>query len=366
MAKSEDKPLISFIVFAYNQERFIEEAVAGAFGQTYSPLEIILSDDCSTDRTYEVMAQLAGAYRGSHKIKLRRSSRNMGIGAHVSAALREAQGELVVMAAGDDVSWKERSETVFSAWRDAGCSAGAVTSSVRVVDAEGCFVGYTSCRRRSGPICGTFGLVGPSYTLTRECFTRFDSLEGIVGEDQVFGLRALFLGGIVTVDKPLVDYRIHGKSASLNFDTHESYVEMVKEVFRVAKWKAAGAEMRLKDALRLSEQQYDTLVIAQWVLHLRQEHLKSLSWLSKLNVQVDTLSKPLWLHALSIFAPVLSGARARGAGWLLKRVLWRFLRPKKLKPANCFFVGEPTDSNYPLLLKLDEVWRRIHEDGEIT
>ena len=41
-------PLVTFALFAYNQERYVREAVEGAFAQTYQPLEIILSDDCSS------------------------------------------------------------------------------------------------------------------------------------------------------------------------------------------------------------------------------------------------------------------------------------------------------------------------------
>ena len=56
MATTEQgRPLITFALFAYNQEKYIEEAVQGAFLQTYSPLEIILSDDGSTDRTFEII-----------------------------------------------------------------------------------------------------------------------------------------------------------------------------------------------------------------------------------------------------------------------------------------------------------------------
>ena len=46
---ASDRPLVTFALFAYNQEKYIREAVEGAFAQTYAPLEIILSDDCSTD-----------------------------------------------------------------------------------------------------------------------------------------------------------------------------------------------------------------------------------------------------------------------------------------------------------------------------
>ena len=55
------RPLITFALMAYNQEQLIEEAVAGALAQTYSPLEIILSDDCSTDRTFSIMSTSEGS-----------------------------------------------------------------------------------------------------------------------------------------------------------------------------------------------------------------------------------------------------------------------------------------------------------------
>jgi glycosyltransferase involved in cell wall biosynthesis len=49
-------------MFAYNHERFIAEAVRGALSQTYSPLEIIISDDCSTDRTFEIIQSEVAGY----------------------------------------------------------------------------------------------------------------------------------------------------------------------------------------------------------------------------------------------------------------------------------------------------------------
>ena len=56
------KPLLTFALAALNQERFIREAVEAAFAQTYSPLEIILSDDCSDDRTFDIIREMAAAY----------------------------------------------------------------------------------------------------------------------------------------------------------------------------------------------------------------------------------------------------------------------------------------------------------------
>jgi glycosyltransferase involved in cell wall biosynthesis len=64
-----DRSLVTFALFAYNQEKYIREAVEGALAQTYEPLEIILSDDCSSDRTFETMREMAATYDGPHQVK---------------------------------------------------------------------------------------------------------------------------------------------------------------------------------------------------------------------------------------------------------------------------------------------------------
>ena len=61
-ASIQDRPLVTFALFAYNQEKYIREAVEGAFSQTYEPLEIILSDDCSSGGTFEIMQEIAAEY----------------------------------------------------------------------------------------------------------------------------------------------------------------------------------------------------------------------------------------------------------------------------------------------------------------
>lgn len=105
---ANDRPLVTFALFAYNQEKYIREAVEGAFSQTYEPLEIILSDDFSGDRTFEIMKEMAATYRGTHEVRVRQSRANNGLAAHFNDVLVDAKGAYFVVAAGDDISISNR------------------------------------------------------------------------------------------------------------------------------------------------------------------------------------------------------------------------------------------------------------------
>lgn len=55
-----DRPGVTFALLVYNQEQYIHAAVESAFAQTYEPLEIILSDHCSSDHLNEVLRLTLG------------------------------------------------------------------------------------------------------------------------------------------------------------------------------------------------------------------------------------------------------------------------------------------------------------------
>ena len=82
----------------YNQEQYITEAVEGMLAQTYSPLEIIISDDCSTDRTWEILQKIKDNYTGQHQLAIHRNEKNLRIIRNLCTAFHLAHGELVIKA----------------------------------------------------------------------------------------------------------------------------------------------------------------------------------------------------------------------------------------------------------------------------
>jgi GT2 family glycosyltransferase len=224
-----DKPLISFTISCYNQETFIREAVEGAFSQTYSPLEIIISDDCSKDRTFEIAQQMAAAYKGPHIVRLNRNEKNLGISGNANRASALCHGELIVGAAGDDISVPERTSITVQAWNDSGRKATTIFSGYVVIDESGQPVegeaqadlsaGTIKLVHKQGNIAGFLRrrrphITGCACATSRKLLTLFGPLpETVIYEDTAFCFRTILAGGTFTfIDAPLVKYRRHGNN----------------------------------------------------------------------------------------------------------------------------------------------------------
>ncbi len=215
-----DRPLVTFALFAYNLERFVREAVEGALSQTYSPLEIILSDDCSSDSTFDIMQEMTSGYSGPHKIIINRNRVNLGIGGHVNRIMEMASGELIVAAAGDDVSLPGRCEELVEYWQANGRRFKSIYSDVILIDEVGQELGFLSGPPFVGPLDEMLrrfmpGVKGCSHAWTRDVFTRFGPLlPDTVCEDRVIPMRSHLLGGIGHCEKALVHYRQHDGNIS--------------------------------------------------------------------------------------------------------------------------------------------------------
>lgn len=211
MIEITDRPLVTFALFAYNQEHYIREAVEGALAQTYEPLEIILSDDCSTDRTFEMMQEMVAAYEGPHKVVLNRNDENLKLIPHINRTAKLFSGDIVILAAGDDVSHPSRTailSEVFLTHPNAyavfsGITQNKVFKSNRIEPLSGREV-------RAIEILMNAGGIGPgaSYAYRRDVFHwGGDIPESLLSEDKFLPTRSVILGSVVKIDKELVFYR---------------------------------------------------------------------------------------------------------------------------------------------------------------
>jgi glycosyltransferase involved in cell wall biosynthesis len=91
-------PKVSILMPAYNTARFVKEAIWSVIKQTYFNWELIFSDDCSTDGTWET----AQAISNDTRIKFSRNDANIGLVKNRSHAYSLATGDFVCHLDSDD------------------------------------------------------------------------------------------------------------------------------------------------------------------------------------------------------------------------------------------------------------------------
>ncbi len=211
-------PRISLILLACNQQATVRAAAESCLAQIGEPLEIVLSDDASSDGSFAELQAVADAYRGPHQVRARRNPVNLGIGAHYNQLMLETSGALIVSAAGDDLSVPHRVQRLVQAWDASKQCADLIASDCIEMAPDGTLGAYIKnanlatltldawCRK-------TPFTVGATHAFTRRIMYRFGPfIDELWYEDRVMLLRAIASGGALTVKEPLVHYRVGGTS----------------------------------------------------------------------------------------------------------------------------------------------------------
>jgi glycosyltransferase involved in cell wall biosynthesis len=102
--KKMDGPLVSIIVITYNSGEYVLETLESAKAQTYRNIELIITDDCSTDNTLNIVGEWVSENRSEFvNVRVLASSFNSGIPSNCNRGLSGSTGEWVKIIAGDDL-----------------------------------------------------------------------------------------------------------------------------------------------------------------------------------------------------------------------------------------------------------------------
>jgi len=100
----EKTPLISIIINTHNDVEYIEEAINSALNQTYQDFEIILYDNASEKKVFDV------AQKYKDKLIYRRSESFLTLGAARNAAIAESKGKFITFLDADDIFLPQKLE----------------------------------------------------------------------------------------------------------------------------------------------------------------------------------------------------------------------------------------------------------------
>jgi glycosyltransferase involved in cell wall biosynthesis len=216
-------PKVSVIVPIYNQAPFIRETVESVLSQDFEAIELLLSDDGSTDGTGSILREYEA--QDPQRVKVVASERNTGIAGAFNRALDAHAGEYIAWLGGDDVMLPgklSRQVAVLEARRDLiGCCHDADVFDSASGRSYGRFTEIYNGRRgvRDG---GIELLLDPSYMmLPSTMMVRSAAVGGLrfdprvrVSNDWLFDIQLFRHGEIAGLDDVLARYRRHERNAT--------------------------------------------------------------------------------------------------------------------------------------------------------
>lgn len=252
----------------------VEKCVRAAFAQTYSPMEIVLSDQGSTDGTLELLERLAAEYSGPNTVRVLRcpdtADRGMaGLNAHLAWLMKTLECDYFIQCSDDDYSEPERTAKSVEALERTGA------------DMVGCALHFAepgerprgrSSYQREGFVsieALIMDKVGGSsgHAWRRTLWDRVLPVPSLCGVDVWLPMMAALLGGFYFINTPLHTYVQHA-------DPHNTGYEGMQRAL-------PKAEHRAIDEHRF----FQTATAYQWVLtrmrSLGVGNANELGWIEK-------------------------------------------------------------------------------------
>lgn len=258
------KPLVSIVLRCFNQEKFVAEALDGLLAQTYAPLEIVIIDDCSTDRTGEIIQNKLNEHPERSDIKFVRRAENQGSEATCREGLLRTKGEFILMMAGDDIMLPNMADEMVKVWNAEGVSlvatnacyidensqplgrmfreyADPIDTSIETLARDGsntCCFGATIGIERD--LYDTFGW--PPAAFLRAC-------------DIMLPFYANLHKGAHFIKEPLLKYRVHSSNSSLSLMAERSQGENQLVVHeQIFNCHLAHAVLMMEELLRVQRE----------------------------------------------------------------------------------------------------------------
>jgi Glycosyl transferase family 2 len=215
-ASGGPQPLVSIVIDNFNYARYLRAAIDSALAQSYPRLEVIVVDDGSTDNSSAIIASYGDRITAVLKP-------NGGHASAFNAGFRASHGSIVMFLDADDALMPDAVAEVVRAWRPGTAKTQFVLAHV---DADGRSLGTTvpylpsampegDIRERIIADGGYVGVPTSGNVFARSALERLLPLpeqQWRQAADTSLEILAPFMGGVVSLRKPLGCYRVHGSN----------------------------------------------------------------------------------------------------------------------------------------------------------
>ena len=226
MIKEENKGLVSVIIPNYNHSRYLKERIESVLNQTYCNIEVIILDDCSTDRSIDIIEQ----YRSNTRIKqiIINESNSGSTFRQWQKGFMYATGEYIWIAESDDIAHPDFLKTIIDRMsEDENIVLGF--SSMYRIDENGNNQGVINLTTRGGKhimrgedfirnnmLFGCHILNASSAIFRRKALQRVspEYTDYVGSGDYLFWIEIARQGNVVKVNQPLDYFRNHSNKVT--------------------------------------------------------------------------------------------------------------------------------------------------------
>jgi len=258
-------PLVTAIFLSFNHEKYLKESLDSLLKQDYPNLEVIISDDNSSDNSYEMLKALVGDQ--DSRITVRQNEENLGIAEHINTLMALANGELCVAFAADDNSVPQRISVLVDFWLKNNKPA-SVFSSVWKIDEDSTVIGQMHGKASDfdlpraelikNLIYRRAGIFGCAHAWTPELFKQFGNInQNVINEDRVIPLRAALTSSIKHCPEFLVYYRVTSGISAINRETKK---EKLFEFNRISSMRELNDLKQNQADCGLISEEYSSLI----------------------------------------------------------------------------------------------------------
>lgn len=209
--------MVSVIITTYNYDRYVERAIRSCMEQSLpkNKFEIIVVNDCSTDRTKDILANYID------EVRVYNLEENVGLSAARNFGIKKARGQFVVFLDADDYIHGDMLR-VQKLFLDENNKLDAVSVNYHLVDERGTHLEHVSAEDK--PIaCGIMFRKDLLYDigLYDENFR--------AREEEDLRMRFLKKHSVYNIILPLYRYRMHGNNLTSNGEEMDRHEEMLRQ-----------------------------------------------------------------------------------------------------------------------------------------
>lgn len=226
------RPEISVVLCTYNGEKFVAQQIESILNQSIPPDELIISDDCSTDATVDIVSDFLRKY--STTVRIFQNNKNIGFIENFAKAINLSEGGVVCLSDQDDVWFERKIEYMLQPFidrEDVGLVySDAITTNSELEPTEHTLFGKRKSMMLEGVRTAPILIKGVGINGCTMAF-RSTLKEYVLpigqgwGHDHWIAFIAHAITDVTPVSQPLMYYRRHGDSAGNDSFLEGGYVK---------------------------------------------------------------------------------------------------------------------------------------------